>query len=135
MEQAPERLPIVFVTGVGQTWTSLKGDHVHRWNLFARDKEIIFGGLTAKDRLRFGRVLSGMAHSLLTGKPVNQTELRRAADRLACFGGLRALQLFIQQGEKLPAQRVLAAPRPDVDERRGLVAELQDEKAIPERLV
>ena len=85
MEQAPVRFPIVFVTGVGQTWTSLKGDHVHRWNLFARDKEIIFGGLTAKDRLRFGRVLSGMAHSLLTGKPVNQTELRRALTTILRF--------------------------------------------------
>ena len=85
MEQETVRYPIVFVTGVGQTWTSLKGDDKHRWNLFARDKEIIFGGLSAQDKLRFARVVSGMARSLLTGKPVNQTELRRALTTILRF--------------------------------------------------
>ena len=85
MENEAARCPIVFVTGVGQTWTSVKGDHVHRWNLFARDKEVIFGGLTAKDRLRFARVIAGMTGALLTGKPVNQTELRKALTTILRF--------------------------------------------------
>lgn len=85
MQQEATRYPIVFVTGVGQTWTSLKGDHQHRWNLFARDKEIIFGGLGAKDRLRFARVAAGAARALLTGKAVNQTELRKALTTILRF--------------------------------------------------
>ncbi len=85
MEQGTVRFPIVFVTGVGQTWTSLKGDHNHRWNLFARDKEIIFGGLSAKEKLRFARVAAGIAHSLRTGRPTDQTELRLALTTLLRF--------------------------------------------------
>ena len=85
MAQENARYPIVFVTGVGQTWTSLKGDHVHRWNLFARDKDIIFGNLSAEDKLRFGRVAAGAARALLTGRPVSQTELRLALTTVLRF--------------------------------------------------
>lgn len=85
MAEKTVRYPIVFVTGVGQTWTSLKGDHEHRWNLFARDKEIIFGGLGAKDKLRFARVAAGMVRALQTGKPANQTELRKALTTILRF--------------------------------------------------
>ncbi len=34
--------PIVFVTGIGQTWSSLKSDPDHRWNLFPGDTEVLF---------------------------------------------------------------------------------------------
>ena len=34
--------PIVFVTGIGQTWSSLKTDTEHRWNLFPGDTEVLF---------------------------------------------------------------------------------------------
>lgn len=85
MEQEAVRYPIVFVTGVGQTWTSLRGDHVHRWNLFARDKEIIFGGLSAKDRLCFAQAASGITRALLTGRPADQTTLRKALTTILRF--------------------------------------------------
>ncbi len=95
MAQEAVRYPIVFVTGVGQTWTSLKGDHEHRWNLFARDKEIILGGLSAADKLRFARIAAGAARALLTGKPIDQTELRKALTTILRF-------CCVDDGGKLP---------------------------------
>lgn len=85
MEQTHKPYPIVFVTGVGQTWTSLRGDHTHRWNLFARDKEIIFGGLTAAQRTRLLRAVPQITRALLTGKPADQTALREAVTTLLRF--------------------------------------------------
>lgn len=35
-------VPIVFVTGIGQTWSALQSDPDHRWNLFPGDSEVLF---------------------------------------------------------------------------------------------
>ena len=85
MNEGTVRYPIVFVTGIGQTWTSLKGDHAHRWNLFARDKDVVFGGLGMAEKLRFGRVIAQTARALLTEKPADQTELRKALTTILRF--------------------------------------------------
>ena len=81
-----KRVPIVFVTGVGQTWTSLRGDDRHRWNLFARDPEVIFGALPAAERGRLLRVLTQIVRFVTTGRhPVDQTELRKALTTILRF--------------------------------------------------
>ena len=85
MERENRPYPIVFVTGIGQTWTSLRGCDKYRWNLFARDKEVIFGGLTATQRVQLLRAVSQITRSLLTGKPADQTALRRALTTLLRF--------------------------------------------------
>ncbi len=36
------KAPIVFVTGIGQTWSALQSDPDHRWNLFPGDTEVLF---------------------------------------------------------------------------------------------
>ena len=78
--------PIVFVTGVGQTWTSLRGDDRHRWNLFARDPSVIFGGLPAADRLKLVRVSAQILRYLAAGRrEVDQTALRQALTTLLRF--------------------------------------------------
>ncbi len=80
------RRPIVFVTGVGQTWTSLRGDDRFRWNLFARDPEVIFSGLDASARMQLVRTAGQIVRYLLNGKrPVNRTELRKALTTLLRF--------------------------------------------------
>ena len=58
--------PLVFVTGIGQTWTTLRGGRA-RWNLFPREKEIVFGGLSAKERLAFGRAAGAALRFLSLG--------------------------------------------------------------------
>ena len=80
------KTPIVFVTGVGQTWTSLRGDDVHRWNLFARDSALIFGGMPAEDRTRLVRAAGQALRYLVTGRhAVDQTTLRQALTALLRF--------------------------------------------------
>lgn len=44
--------PIVFVTGIGQTWSTLRGEPQERWNLFPGSKEVLLRGFTAADYLR-----------------------------------------------------------------------------------
>ncbi|MBQ7541291.1 MAG: hypothetical protein IJT44_03255 [Clostridia bacterium] len=85
MEQDSVRYPLVFVTGVGQTWTSLHGNDRVRWNLFARDKDVVFGGLSGKERLRLLRGVREIAHALLTDKKADQTALRAALTTLLRF--------------------------------------------------
>lgn len=96
MEQKSVRYPIVFVTGVGQTWTSIKGDHEHRWNLFARDKEIILGNLSDTGKRVLARATAQIAQSLLTGKPADQSALRKALSTILRF-------CFVNDAGKLPA--------------------------------
>ena len=80
------KTPIVFVTGVGQTWTLLRGDTVHRWNLFARDTSVIFGGLSAAERVQLLRTAGQITRYLTVGKPaVPQTALRQALSTILRF--------------------------------------------------
>ena len=95
MEQTNRPYPIVFVTGVGQTWTSLRGSDQYRWNLFARDKQVIFGGLTAVQRMRLTRAASQITRALLTGRPADQTALRLALTTLLRF-------CFVDDDGRLP---------------------------------
>ena len=79
-------LPIVFVTGVGQTWTSLRGNDKTRWNLFARDPEVIFGDLSAAQKAQLMRTAGQIVRFLACGGcPVDRTELRIALSTLLRF--------------------------------------------------
>ena len=80
------KTPIVFVTGVGQTWTSLRANNHERWNLFARDPSVIFGGLSASDRVHLLRTAGQIVRYLTTGKPaVPQSGLRQALSTVLRF--------------------------------------------------
>ncbi len=77
------KYPIVFVTGVGQTWTSLKGDDRHRWNLFPRDKDIIFDALSAAEKRRIVSAVSGIFRFLaLGGRKPDQKKVQDALSLL-----------------------------------------------------
>ena len=77
--------PIVFVTGVGQTWTSLRGNDHCRWNLFARDPAVIFGRLSAETRMQLAGTAAQIVRFLTTGKPFRQNDLQKALTTLLRF--------------------------------------------------
>lgn len=80
------RYPLVFVTGVGQTWSSLREKPGRRWNLFPRDKDIVIDTLPAKDKRKLVSIAAGCARRLLTGgRPVDRAELQWAVGKLLRF--------------------------------------------------
>lgn len=64
--------PLVFVTGIGQTWTTLLGGRV-RWNLFPQDKETVFGGLSAKQKLPLAKAAGAALRYLAFGGKTPQS--------------------------------------------------------------
>ncbi len=59
--------PVIFVTGIGQTWATLKDTSVkERWNLIPGSKEILFRNYKVKDYLRLGAFAFNSAVSLFT---------------------------------------------------------------------
>ncbi len=77
--------PIVFVTGIGQTWTSLRGDMQHRWNLFARDPSVVFGRMPMTERAQLLRTAAEITRYLLGGRAVDQKQLQRALTAILRF--------------------------------------------------
>lgn len=65
--------PIVFVTGIGQTWSSLNEKYPDRWNLFPRSKRIFFNDFKIKDYLKLGLFAAESGISLLTGKGLSHS--------------------------------------------------------------
>lgn len=63
-----EKLPIIFVTGVGQTWYTLKGGKYNeRWNLIPRSKNQLLDGYTFTDYVRlYDAAFKGLL-TVLTG--------------------------------------------------------------------
>lgn len=59
--------PIIFVTGIGQTWSSLKSDTDHRWNLFPGDKEVLFHDYPKGGKRRIAGFASRALRTALTG--------------------------------------------------------------------
>ena len=62
--------PIVFVTGIGQTWSTLRDDTKHRWNLFPDDKEVLFRDYPKGGKRRLARLAAQAAVRCVTGLPV-----------------------------------------------------------------
>lgn len=73
--------PLVFVTGIGQTWTTLHGGRV-RWNLFPRDRETVFGGMSIKERGRLLRAAGAALRFLAFGGTPDGRALQGAAETL-----------------------------------------------------
>ncbi len=68
--------PIVFVTGIGQTWSSLREKYPDRWNLFPRNSKILFNDFGIKDYLNLGLFAAESGISLLTGRGLRPIRAR-----------------------------------------------------------
>lgn len=74
--------PIVFVTGIGQTWSSLKEKYPDRWNLFPRNSKLLFNDFRIKDYLNLGAFAAESGISLLTGKGNCSSKARKTLSAL-----------------------------------------------------
>lgn len=64
--------PIVFVTGIGQTWSSLRHDPDHRWNLFPGDSEVLFYNYPKGGKRRIASFALRALQTALTGNDAVQ---------------------------------------------------------------
>ena len=82
------KYPLVFVTGIGQTWTTMKGSTGERWNLFPCSGEVLLHEFGLNEYCRFVQVAAKSVFGLLTGfgYPDNK-EFNRIIDKLfyACI--------------------------------------------------
>ncbi len=62
------KYPIIFVTGIGQTWSTLKGSAGERWNILPSSKEALLSDLGVKDYLSILRLALNIISSYATGK-------------------------------------------------------------------
>ena len=62
------KYPIIFVTGIGQTWSTLRGSNGERWNILPSSKEALLGDLGARDYLAVLRLASNLIATFITGK-------------------------------------------------------------------
>lgn len=60
--------PVIFITGIGQTWTTLKGSTGERWNLIPSSKEILFRDFDFKKYLKLAKIGLGAGLSVLSKK-------------------------------------------------------------------
>lgn len=77
MEQTERKkaiAPIVFVTGIGQTWSSLKTDPEHRWNLFPGDSEVLFHDYPKGGKRRIASFALKLIKTAMTGKDAVKAE-------------------------------------------------------------
>lgn len=74
--------PIVFVTGIGQTWSSLKEKYSDRWNLFPRSSKLLFNDFKIKDYLNFGLFAAETGISFLTGRGLRHKRAGKAFSAL-----------------------------------------------------
>ena len=65
--------PIIFVTGIGQTWSALKTDPDHRWNLFPGDKQVLFYDYPKGGKQRLARFAFKALRTALSGKTAVKT--------------------------------------------------------------
>ncbi|MBQ7546649.1 MAG: hypothetical protein IJT41_06780 [Clostridia bacterium] len=70
---------LVFVTGVGQTWSTLARDPRHRWNLFPGDRAVLFSHYPAGGRRRLLNLTNDAARYLRTGRLVSQIRIEQVA--------------------------------------------------------
>ena len=75
------RYPIVFVTGIGQTWATLRGSDCERWNLVPSSKAVAFDSLDKKDKAAVISSAAKTAASLALGK-VNSKELNTILSKI-----------------------------------------------------
>lgn len=68
--------PLIFVTGIGQTWSTLKGDP-ERWNLFPRSRKVLLNGFRVPDYLRLARLACEGFISIKTGKGLSAGNARK----------------------------------------------------------
>lgn len=62
------KYPIIFVTGIGQTWSTLKGSKGERWNILPSSKEALLGDLKITDYLSVFRLAAQLISTYVTGK-------------------------------------------------------------------
>lgn len=62
------KYPIIFVTGIGQTWSTLKGSKGERWNILPSSKEALLGDLKVNDYLSVLRLAAQLISTYVTGK-------------------------------------------------------------------
>ena len=70
---------LVFVTGVGQTWSTLADDPRHRWNLFPSDRAVLFSHYPSGGRRRLARLMSDITRYLRSGRPVSRIRMEQVA--------------------------------------------------------
>lgn len=66
--------PIVFVTGIGQTWSSLRSDTEHRWNLFPGDSEVLFHDYPMGGKRRIASFALKVIKTAISGKDTVKEE-------------------------------------------------------------
>ncbi len=77
------KAPIIFVTGIGQTWTSLKnGKSKERWNLVPRGKETIFEEFNISDYAALVDFGIKTVFSALTGAKLSDKTAVKAVSKL-----------------------------------------------------
>lgn len=77
------KAPIIFVTGIGQTWTSLKnGKSKERWNLVPRGKETIFEDFKFSDYATLVNFCIKAVFSALTGVKLSDKTAVKAISKL-----------------------------------------------------
>ena len=62
------KYPIIFVTGIGQTWSTLKGSKGERWNILPSSKEALLGDFKLNDYLSVLRLAIQLISTYITGK-------------------------------------------------------------------
>lgn len=62
------KYPIIFVTGIGQTWSTLKGSTGERWNILPSSKDALLGDLKFKDYLHILQLALNLICTYATGK-------------------------------------------------------------------
>ncbi len=75
--------PVVFVTGIGQTWSYLSGGDGYIWNLFPSRKDIMFKEFTAGDYAVLSKTVAKCFLKLKSNKvKINESELSSIISKL-----------------------------------------------------
>ena len=80
---------LVFVTGVGQTWSTLTRDSRHRWNLFPSDRSVIFSHYPSGGRRRLAHLTNDAVRYLRSGRLVSQIRIEQVAAELLRYCTVR----------------------------------------------
>ncbi|MBR4766410.1 MAG: hypothetical protein IK085_06585, partial [Clostridia bacterium] len=75
--------PVVFVTGIGQTWSTLKNGDDYCWNLIPQKKEIVFKDFNLKMYVKLAGVILRSLLTLTT--PADFTKAEPARDLVAAL--------------------------------------------------
>ncbi len=82
MENRKPSEPIIFVTGIGQTWSTLSDKYPDRWNLFPRSGRLLFNDFGIKDYVNTGLLAAEAALSMLTGRGLRPVRARNTVSAI-----------------------------------------------------